>query len=508
MTDVIKVTVNENHFVSCSTETIARKGEGQNPRLLIEIPEKFVDMWPYLDFKKPSGATFKTPRLDVVGNTIEYSLPLSVLDEKGTLEMQLVLQNGSGLIWKSNVKHFYVLYSIDATGDIADDEDFVDYVENMIENALSELELVCIVPELPKVGTPNKTYFVPKKNGADNDLYDEWMWINDDWEYFGTKTIEVDLTDYVKNTDFASETNAGVAKTTYRYGIITDGNGFLSIYPATNAHIDGKSVKNPIAPNNLDYAVKVGVTTNEIELTDEEKTAACEWLGTLKKHKPTNPQINLNYVYGSHWSTGEQIMIALAHFRQAPRDSLVIRGYKGAIYIPDIACEENPDFPTGEIAVNKKYVDGLAVDRSQGVVSFEADGTQTNILWHYNAMGGTIARRMGNGTLWVATPDHDSAAANKAYVDAVTPFIATYGETTLEEITAAVNAGRACFCLIKEGNYKGCVIPMSHHSTAFCVFSKLHTATSPNTTGMASELSVWCMGARWTDVKTQALAYQ
>lgn len=35
----------------------------------------------------------------------------------------------------------------------------------------------------------------------------------------------------------------------------------------------------PIAPNNLDYAVKVGVTTNTLPLTDEEKQKAQIWIG-------------------------------------------------------------------------------------------------------------------------------------------------------------------------------------------------------------------------------------
>lgn len=363
MTDVIKVTINERHFVSCSTETIARKGEGEYPRLVIEIPNRLSGMWPYLDFKKPSGETFKTPRLAIDGNIIEYDLPLSVLNEKGTLEMQLVLQNGKGRIWKSNVKRFKVLYSIDATGDIENDEDFVDYVENMVESALKELELVCIVMELPEEGVPNKTYFVPKPDGVDNDLYDEYMWIDGAWEYFGTKTIEVDLTDYVKNTDYAGNGKYGVITTHGNYGVDTNYAGLLCVMQASNELIAGKQDKfRPITPFNLDYAVKSGITTNTETLTDEEKTAACEWLGALPQyeHAPLQKEINIRYLYGVDAYTGKQIMYQSTNYNLAIQHSIPMRGHKGAIYIPDDACGDDVlNLPAGEIAVNKNYVDAM-----------------------------------------------------------------------------------------------------------------------------------------------------
>lgn len=415
MTDVIKVTINERHFVSCSTETIARKGEGEYPRLVIEIPNRLSGMWPYLDFKKPSGETFKTPRLAIDGNIIEYDLPLSVLNEKGTLEMQLVLQNGKGRIWKSNVKRFKVLYSIDATGDIENDEDFVDYVENMVESALKELELVCIVMELPEEGVPNKTYFVPKPDGVDNDLYDEYMWIDGAWEYFGTKTIEVDLTDYVKNTDFPDPKNfkAGVVRVDNYYGFNVGQAGSAGVLLplwASNAEIDSKSDRRFINAKNFDYALAKSLTTNAETLTDAEKEIVQKWLGVTAATNEAKPY--------------------------------------------------------------------------------------------------SFVKRSANGVIYTGTPTEGKHAATKEYVDAATPFIAEYGVTTYDEIKTAVDAGRACFCLIKDGTYKGCVVPLSYTDGVWYTFSTIVANTSPNTVGMAQELSVWCInGGTWTDIKTKALAY-
>ena len=89
------------------------------------------------------------------------------------------------------------------------------------------------------------------------------------------------LTDYVKKTDYAHNNNAGVIRTHAYFGFNTNqSNGNLEIVCATNDEIKSKSQPHkPLVPNTLDYAVKVGLTTNTETLTDEEKAAAQSWLG-------------------------------------------------------------------------------------------------------------------------------------------------------------------------------------------------------------------------------------
>lgn len=133
MGDVISVRVSENHFVNCATEVIARQGEGLNPRLVFDVPETLTGYWPYLDFKKPSGETFKTPRLTFGGNNIVYDIPTYLLTEKGELEVQLVLQDENGVVWKSYTKTFFVRYSINAVDDIPDKEDFITEAQRLLD---------------------------------------------------------------------------------------------------------------------------------------------------------------------------------------------------------------------------------------------------------------------------------------------------------------------------------------------------------------------------------------
>lgn len=96
-----------------------------------------------------------------------------------------------------------------------------------------------------------------------------------------TKQLEEGLTDYVKKDDYATVTTAGVVMANYANGVgVTDGH--LFIYGAENGNIEARKTARPITPTNLDYAVKVGVSTNTINLSDDEKTSACEWLGAVR----------------------------------------------------------------------------------------------------------------------------------------------------------------------------------------------------------------------------------
>ena len=68
-------------------------------------------------------------------------------------------------------------------------------------------------------------------------------------------------------------------------GLTIISNGHMIISGATQAIIDErekgdtKAWRKPICPNMLDYAVKSVLTKPLVEMTDEEKEIACEWLG-------------------------------------------------------------------------------------------------------------------------------------------------------------------------------------------------------------------------------------
>ena len=102
---------------------------------------------------------------------------------------------------------------------------------------------------------------------------------------------DIDLSEYVKKTDYASKDKGGVVRIFYKNdtsnttGLTISGNGVASVFTPTTELIDDRGVTskgtftNPITVNTLDYAVKSGLTTNTIQLTDDEKAAARAWLG-------------------------------------------------------------------------------------------------------------------------------------------------------------------------------------------------------------------------------------
>ncbi len=163
------------------------------------------------------------------------------------------------------------------------------YVNAAISN-LSGLKVV-IVAELPESGEADTLYFLPTSDTQDQNLYDEYIYTNGAWEKIGSAAVEVDLSDYLKTPatemwgDCFLGQHAGTEENVWitvdaSNGLAIGANGTLFVSPATKAMIAEKKVgRKPIPPELLDYAVKVGLTTNTETLTDEEKTAAQSWLG-------------------------------------------------------------------------------------------------------------------------------------------------------------------------------------------------------------------------------------
>ena len=62
-----------------------------------------------------------------------------------------------------------------------------------------------VVQQLPQTGEPKNIYLVPKQTTSTNNIYDEYIWINNAWECIGSTTI--DLSNYVTFTDLSNALN-------------------------------------------------------------------------------------------------------------------------------------------------------------------------------------------------------------------------------------------------------------------------------------------------------------
>lgn len=151
-----------------------------------------------------------------------------------------------------------------------------------------------------KVGTPTSDYDATTKKYVDDKVANVATG--------GT----IDLSEYVKKTDYANIDTYGLIKLGYgTSGLALDSSGILKLAPADVPSITAKDINksgNRCIPAYLiDDAVKIGVTTNTIELTDEEKTAACGWVGALKSKAGETYK---GYVYSTSWK-GEDNMRAI-----------------------------------------------------------------------------------------------------------------------------------------------------------------------------------------------------
>lgn len=185
----------------------------------------------------------------------------------------------------------------------------VNQVENSIPTQVSELQndsnyatqtqvmqaiasipqfSISLVESLPTTGAKMVLYLV-SKGGESPDVYDEYIWIEQTSSFEFLGTTAVDLTGYVKDTDYATSSSAGVSKVSYNYGIYSTSSGILYVDKASANAINAKTDNyHAIVPSNLDNAVKVGITTNTNELTDTEKTNAQAWLGLDDVVRTTN----------------------------------------------------------------------------------------------------------------------------------------------------------------------------------------------------------------------------
>ena len=83
--------------------------------------------------------------------------------------------------------------------ELANDSNFAS--ETYVDEEIAKFDFIKVVDALPSTGLPNRIYFVPKSDTQTQDLFDEYVWINDKWEWITTKQIEVDMTEYPKKDE-------------------------------------------------------------------------------------------------------------------------------------------------------------------------------------------------------------------------------------------------------------------------------------------------------------------
>ena len=130
-----------------------------------------------------------------------------------------------------------------------------------------------VVQELPTQDISTHTIYLVPKTGETNDVYDEYVYINNAWEMVGN--TQIDLSNYVQKTDYATSDNAGIVKVFSGYGLDMIEGGYITFNPAPTALVKGgKSQKRIIAPYNQHEATFYGLATAAGDTTQSQSNNA------------------------------------------------------------------------------------------------------------------------------------------------------------------------------------------------------------------------------------------
>jgi hypothetical protein len=94
-------------------------------------------------------------------------------------------------------------------------------------------ELFVIVEELPEIGQINKIYLVPREIGEENNVFEEYIWINSEWENIGS--ISIDLSDYYTKTEVNALLNG---KLNILSGVTTSPQAYVKSASGTQIMVD------------------------------------------------------------------------------------------------------------------------------------------------------------------------------------------------------------------------------------------------------------------------------
>ena len=344
------------------------------------------------------------------------------------LETKLTMTNKPNKLYGTDKYGRSTVYELDEVGDIVG-------VDLGFE----------IVRELPEVGATNVLYFIPIDDAEDDNLFEEWVWLNKGteeepnfgWERIGSKKVTIDHSEYVKFTDYATTSKAGVSKFLSTRGIGINANGEAYIERADKSLIEGKSNPyRPIVPANQDLAWKVSATTNTEEWTDEDKAKACETIGAVKKVANTG---SMNVVYGEEHSGKGSKMFTLASGGTGA-DTIPMRNANGQFDVRD---------PQGDLnVVNKRFAEAnfVAIPNTTAYGSYVIQYVVTEngkvgvigepIKVQGSAGANTIPLRGVGGVVKVGDAVDDTDAPNLGQVK--NGFVAK--PTNIEEKSAACKA--------------------------------------------------------------------
>lgn len=202
---------------------------------------------PSIDIKGPKGDSAFTLSIGEV-NTVRDTAPATVTnvgtpsDQVWDIDIPAGKDGGMGAVYVDSTETLDLFKQSGTymqprwgyiTGEIANQSDLQEALATKVTQA-EVAQMIASIPQfsislvqsLPSVGEKMVLYLV-SKGGASPDVYDEYIWIEQTNSYEFLGTTAVDLTDYVKNTDYAGNNKVGLISAQYGYGLSVTPSGHL-----------------------------------------------------------------------------------------------------------------------------------------------------------------------------------------------------------------------------------------------------------------------------------------
>lgn len=190
------------------------------------------------------------------------------------------------------------------------------------------------------------------------------------------ETQKVDLTDYVKNTDYATSDKGGVVKVNETYGTRMV-SGVLDLMPAQYSLIDNRQAneyplyivtnytRHMIVPANVDYAVQQALANNKLkgtkhEWTEEQKASARDLLGAVKQIN-TSGFLRAYGIAGNGAQTFWEIITNASTIGEGRLPRYVSNSSQSEMSEKNQVLSSGTPTQYHHVA-NKEYVDGLVGD--------------------------------------------------------------------------------------------------------------------------------------------------
>ena len=330
----IEVKVNRNtSMVYLENTILGNEGENLQGDIIFTFINDFVDGQARLEYETEGEKRY----LFLTKERQTYKTPIkSILTKNGAINMQLVITEGVNEdeipIFKSNV--FYVVCNNSLNAEIEQPEEYPNWIEvantklNEFEQGLVEIKtqsmyakeqgdyakeeaekvdevvdyVVATSEQAKEISEKAETIAKGRATGYVFDTLEDlevWLLIEENasklvlgdnlyiravgvpdywWDGISKQVLEtqkVDLTEYVKNTDYVTSSKAGIVKIGSGLGIWLNANNELYVAKSSNAEIDAK-VNNykPIVPSNLDYAV------GSVKASETQSGTIKAWIST------------------------------------------------------------------------------------------------------------------------------------------------------------------------------------------------------------------------------------